>query len=428
MANLGAVCAFWYSFSGGMMSVAWSTGSPAIALGRLTGLLLQFALIVQLILIGRITFIERAFGFDGLNRMHRVLGYSMVALLLAHPLLLSVGYGLVTERALPTAFVGLVTGFEEVFQALLGTLLLLGVVALSIPWVRRRLHYESWHAVHLATYIAIWLSFSHQTESGGDFVNRSLFFYWYILNGGAIGLYFLYRFLRPIALWWRHRFVVDHVVRESPDAWSVYITGKDLERFVFRGGQFATIHILARGLWSGHPFSFSQEYTGTMLRFTVKELGDATRSIGALVPGTSVLIDGPLGVFTSDRAHSSSVALIAGGIGITPIRAMVGEVGMRSADVVVLYAARSQEHTALISEVRARVPRTHVFLSEHEGVLPAGAELGRIDAASIRRLIPDIASRDVFLCGPIPMMDATTAALRELGVPAARIYSERFGY
>jgi ferredoxin-NADP reductase len=322
----------------------------------------------------------------------------------------------------------LVFGFEHVLSALVGVVLLLAVIALSLPWVRRRLRYESWHAMHLATYLALWLSFGHQLESGGDFANRSFYAYWYALNGVVVGIFFVYRFLRPFALWYRHRFTVDRVVRESPDTWSVYIGGHGMESFRFEPGQFANLHLLSRGLWAGHPFSFSHEYDGKHIRFTVKAMGDATQLIEHLTPGTHVLIDGPLGVFVPRRAATDKYLLIAGGVGITPLRAIAGALASQGADVVALYAVRTRAHTALLEEMTVLVPSLHVFFSQDDADVPAGAVRGRIDEAAIRRFVPDAAKRDAFICGPAPMMDEVTGTLRRVGVPARQIHSERFAF
>jgi predicted ferric reductase len=266
-----------------MLSLPWSVGSPAVAWGRVAGLLLQFTLLIQLVIIGRITWIEQSFGHDGLNRAHRFIGYALVALLIAHPLFLSIGYGLMQSKGLAPAFVGLATQWDDVLNAVIATLLFVGVVALSVPWVRRRLKYEYWHLAHLLTYAAIALSFGHQM-SGGDFRSGALSVYWYLINFGIFGLYFLYRFLRPLVVYAQHRFVVERVERVSPDAWSIVVTGRGMASFRFRAGQFATLQFATRGLWTPHPFSFSREYDGRTMRFTVKELGDATRHIEALRP------------------------------------------------------------------------------------------------------------------------------------------------
>jgi ferredoxin-NADP reductase len=229
-------------------------------------------------------------------------------------------------------------------------------------------------------------------------------------------------------LWYRHRFTVERIVQETPDAWSVYITGRRMDAFRFEPGQFANLHLLSRGLWAGHPFSFSQEYDGRTLRFTIKELGDDTGLIRHLKPGVKVIVDGPLGVFTPDRAKTGKYLLIAGGIGVTPIRAIAGALASAGADEVVLYAARTRAHTALLGEMADRVRKMFVLLSQDAGPLPPGFLQGTIDARAIRSLVPDAAQRDVYICGPAAMMRAVTSALREVGVPARQIHSERFAY
>jgi ferredoxin-NADP reductase len=46
----------------------------------------------------------------------------------------------------------------------------------------------------------------------------------------------------------------------------------------------------------------------------------------------------------------------------------------------------------------------------------------------LRRLVPDLSTRDVFVCGPPAMADATRRALRSAGVPRRRIHTERFAF
>jgi len=80
-----------------------------------------------------------------------------------------------------------------------------------------------------------------------------------------------------------------------------------------------------------HPFSMSRRPDGTRLRLTIKAVGDFTRRIPGLKPGVRVLIDGPHGIFTARRSSSQKILMIAGGIGITPIRSLAKSWFLRDA-------------------------------------------------------------------------------------------------
>ena len=72
---------------------------------------------------------------------------------------------------------------------------------------------------------------------------------------------------------------------------------------------------------------------------------------------------------------------------------------------------------------RARGAKVHYLVGRRDG--PAGDQL---DAASLERLVPDVRERDVYLCGPVPMMQRVERSLRRLGLPPRQIHAERFAY
>jgi len=143
----------------------------------------------------------------------------------------------------------------------------------------------------------------------------------------------------------------------------------------------------------------------------MKNCGDFTARIGEIKPGTSVIIDGPLGVFVKRRARTNKFLYIAGGIGITPIRALI-----KKEDAVLLYSARTADDLVFKKDFDALIARRHYFTSE------------RITKEKIAELVPDVRDRDAYLCGPPPMMDAMIAILRSLGVPSSQIHFEKFSY
>jgi ferredoxin-NADP reductase len=182
---------------------------------------------------------------------------------------------------------------------------------------------------------------------------------------------------------------------------------------------------LKRGFLVPHPFSFSAAPNNRFLKISVKASGDYTAMFGALPIGTPVMIDGPLGVFTEKMCVTGKYLFIAGGIGITPIRTLAETLAAKNADHALLYAARTADELAFEKDLRMLVPRSIFVLSQ--GKEP-GYRNGRIDKALIMELTPDIAQRDVYLCGPAGMMLAVRNALKEIGVPAAQIHFEDFSY
>jgi ferredoxin-NADP reductase len=225
----------------------------------------------------------------------------------------------------------------------------------------------------------------------------------------------------------RHRFRVDGVSVETSDVVSIHVGGRRLERLNARPGQYFRVRLLKRNeWWRSHPFSLSAVPDGDYLRFSVKALGDFSERVQALRPGVRVILEGPYGALTSDRRTGDSVALIGGGIGVSPIRALFEELAGRI-DVTLVYRASRSVDLVFADELADLERRTGArirWLVGRRGTPAMPSD--PLEAASLRRLIPDIASRDVFICGPIAMMDALERTLRELGVPSWRVHTERF--
>ena len=419
-ANLAVIVALWWQGSSGMLWQNNSSGERLIALGRLVGLIAELALLTQLVLIGRMRFIEKLFGFDRLNRVHRWIGYCFLFFILLHPLFLTLGYSQSTGQPLVQQFLTFINTFEDTSKALIGLIIIVGVATLSYPLIRNRLRYETWHGLHLLMYVAIGLVFGHQINTA-DVSQGNALYYWLALNFLVFGLLITYRFLRPFYLAWHHKFRIEKIMAETKDVWSVYISGVDMTRFHFNGGQYANIMFLARGLWYPHPFSFSQAYNGTHVRFTMRASGDFTKRIGELKIGTRVILDGPLGVFTAERAVQQKLLLIAGGIGITPLRAMAEAKYNR--DIVLLYGNRTTQNVPFRTELELLNIKTYFVFSDDTA---PNSERGRIDGVRIQRLVPDWREREVFICGPGLMMQNISNELKQLGMSKKQIHFENF--
>ena len=423
LANAVAVVAVWAA-SGGFDDIH-DAGSALTAAGRVTGLLGAYLVLVELLLLARLPVLDRLVGFDRLTGWHRVNGKVAISLLVAHAILITAGYTLGDRISLWAEVKRLIHGYPGVITAVAGLAILIAVTVTSLAYARRRLRYETWYFVHLYAYLGIALAFSHQLATGTDFIAQPWArAYWYALYGVTLGALVVFRIGLPLARSAAHRLRVERVVEEAPGVVSVEIGGRRLERLKAQAGQFFTWRFLTRDRWwEAHPFSLSAAPDGRRLRITVKGIGDYTAALRAIPPGTRVIAEGPFGTFTAAARRRPRVALIAGGVGITPIRALLEEMPGGPEDITVVYRALTAEDLILREELDElagrRGVRVHYLVGGHEGE-------DLLSPEHLTRLMPDIAARDVYVCGPPAMVDATRASLGRTGV--RHIVTERFAY
>src|SRR5690606_215371 len=210
----------------------------------------------------------------------------------------------------------------------------------------------TWHALHLLTYGVVVLGLIHQLLEGTTFAATNWHLaYWSFLWATVIASLVVGRVVMPL---WRnayHRFRVAAVVPESDDVVSVYVTGRPLAQLPARPGQFMIWRFPGHNRWwQANPFSLSAAPDGRYLRLTAKAVGTTSAGLRHLPVGNRVFAEGPYGAFTSLHRTRPGALLIAGGVGITPVRALLEE--DPDGDVVVLYRVRSEADAVLADEIR----------------------------------------------------------------------------
>ncbi len=302
-------------------------GSPAEAvdsLGIISGLAGTDLVLVMFILAARVPVIDQTVGQDRAMALHRSLGKPAFYLILGHVLLLLVGYAMTDGASLIDEAVTM-WSLPDMPLAVIGLGLLTTVVVTSLVAVRRRLRYEVWHVTHVLAYAAAIAALPHQFSLGGLFTEGAWeSWYWIALTALAFGSVIVWRIAVPIVRSMRHALTVVAVEPLADGAASIRLRGRELDRLGASGGQFFVWRFLSREQWwQAHPYSLSAAPGGDELRITVRALGHGSAGLFTVRPGTRVAIEGPYGIFSEASRSRQRIALVAAGIGVTPIRSLL---------------------------------------------------------------------------------------------------------
>jgi ferredoxin-NADP reductase len=234
----------------------------------------------------------------------------------------------------------------------------------------------------------------------------------------------VFRVLGPLVRSLRHQLRVVAVIEEAPGVVSVICSGRQISWLAVSGGQFFQWRFMTRELWwHSHPYSLSALPRAPYVRVTAKGIGDQSRALAHLKPGTRVFIEGPYGSFTHHARRSDRVALIGAGVGITPLRALLEDLPHSVNVVVVVRASRPEDivHRQEIADlVRQHKGQFHEVIGSRQQV--------RLGSSTLKKLIPDIARRDVYVCGPEGFNQLVVTAAARLGVPSGSVHEEKFSF
>ncbi len=408
--------------SGGTLA---APGGLLIAGGRLAGFTGAYLMLIMLVLVARLPWLERAAGQDRLVQWHRWIGPWALILIGVHIVLVTLGYAQLAKTGALHQLWQFLSSYPDMLAAgVAAGLLAMGGIT-SIRMARRHLKYETWWIVHLYLYLALALAFAHQIVTGVSFIGHPLTrAAWIGVWAATAGMVIVFRVLQPVYRSLRHQLRVVAVIEEAPGVVSVICSGRQISWLAVSGGQYFQWRFLTRELWwHAHPYSLSALPRAPYVRVTVKGLGDQSRALAHLKPGTRVFIEGPYGAFTRHARTSDRVALIGAGVGITPLRALLEDLP-ESVNVVVLIRATSADDIVHRDEIAELVHRRGGEFHEVVGT----RHQVRLGTSTLRRLVPDIATRDVYVCGPEGFTELVVSASSHLGVPPGSIHEEKFSF
>lgn len=401
---------FWWDF-------ALALGYAALAMMGL-----QFALTARF---------KRAtapFGIDLIYYFHRYLASIATALLVVHALILLLRYPAAVGRIdFSAAPLHMSAGWVGLFA-------FLALVASSLWRKVLRLEYDRWRRVHVVlAVLGLVAAFVHVLGSASYLQVDWKFALWAALGLFWLGLVVFVRVLRPIALLKRPWKVVD-VRPERGRSWTVAVAPEDGQGFDYRAGQFVWLSLRATPFgMREHPFSIASSPSRPgRLEFTIKELGDFTRTIGSIQSGERAYVDGPYGNFgVHGHEDAPGLVFIAGGVGIAPVMSLLRWLADQGEQrpLWVFYGNRDLDRIVFREELEALQSRLSLKLVHVLGDPPEGwtGERGFITAEVLNRHLPGLRDRlHYFVCGPEPMIRLSERSLDSLGVPLARLHSEIF--
>jgi predicted ferric reductase len=402
----------------------WQLFSVALGFAGLAMMALQFALTA------RFKTLKAPYGSDIVYHFHRQISLVAFVLVMAHPIILVI----VSPRA--HALLNLITAPWHARAAVISVLLLIVLIAFSLWRKRLQLEYTFWRISHgILGIVVVVLAMIHVILVGFYINTPPKAVLWTAYGVFWIALLLYVRLLKPFLLL-RKPYQIERIIQEHGDAWTLRLQSAGHTGMRFQPGQFAWL-TFGQSPFSEteHPFSFSSSAEQTSpITFTIKELGDFTRTVKTLPVGQRIYVDGPFGSMSIDRyPHASSFVFIAGGIGIAPMRSMLWTLAERgdTRPLLLLYAVNTWEDATFREEIeqltkRLKLKVVYVLLNPPENWQ---GERGYITQEILARYLPEGRERntsEVFICGPQPLMDAVEQALMQLGVFIGNVHAEQF--
>lgn len=382
---------------------------------------------VQFFLTARFRRATAPYGIDLIYFFHRYLAVIALFLVLAHALIAVVDNPVFVRAFDPFR------APRHLFSGVLSAAALIVLVASSLWRKQIRFGYDAWRVTHVVLAIAAaGLAVAHVHGVGYYVAAPWAFRLWVLIVSTWVAVVLHVRLVKP---WWLRRrpYRVASVTAEPGSAWTVAVEPVGHGGFTFEPGQFAWVTLRHSPFaMMEHPFSMSSApHASGRLEFTIKELGDFTRTIGKLAPGETAYVDGPYGAFSIDRYRARGCVFIGGGIGMAPLmsmlRALAGRADRRPHLLFVANRRweRSTFREALMSLAdRLDLRIVHVVEEPPEGWT---GETGYVTREMLDRHLPaHRADLQYFVCGPQPMIDAVERALYQLGIPLERSHSELF--
>lgn len=395
----------------------------SVALGFLAMALLG----LQTIPTSRLKFFTTVFPMDTLYKIHHKLSIFTLLITVVHPILLFI------NNPKTLHLLNIITAPWRAKAAVTSIIALLFLVATSVWRQGMKIKYDIWRWIHDAlSFIAIGLAIFHMFKVNYYMSLTYQKVIWLTLTGFWLLIILYIRVVRPIKML-KRPYKVKKLVEERGECWSLYLEPDGHEGFDFEAGQFAWITTESPFIFRENPFSFTTnaDQKEGVLGFTIKELGDFTKTIKDLHMGQTIYVDGPFGNFSLEDHRNKKMVFIAGGIGSAPVISMLRTLAARNSqkEMVFFYGNPTWESVIFRKELEEieenlSLKTVHVLEKSHDGWT---GESGFISTDVMRNhLHEDYKDSIFFVCGPLPMVKALKQCFTDLNIPPNQVFVEQY--
>jgi predicted ferric reductase len=404
--------------------------NPLRQIGTAVAMIGIMLLSFQILLAGRFRWIERSFGLDSLLQYHKKVALVAALLLLAHPLLLVAdgsGMALLTSLDLPW----------YIWAGKVALLLLLLNIVLSSFQTKLKISFERWRSTHdVAAILLILLAFIHSGVTGHDIRRLPVLQILWVIIPILFLILFTYHLVIKPWLLYRRPFQVIEVEKDGNKVYTLKFAPPEGLAYNYLPGQFQFITLYRKNLpIEEHHWTISSSPTQkNYVASTIKEMGDFTATIGLTQPGDVATVDGPYGRFSYLLyPDEQDVVFIAGGIGITPLIAMLRHMKATNSSIPVLLIYASEQEIIFRDELdemerHQYFPLRVIHVLSHPKADWHG-EQGHVDKEKIKKFADqDLSKKSFYLSGPKGLVEGSVKALKEMGVTSKKIHVEYFSF
>jgi len=222
--------------------------------------------------------------------------------------------------------------------------------------------------------------------------------------------------------------VID-IRKESDDVSTIFLDCSDFDILDYKSGQYITVYFPESGTKEGKAYSISSAPSERIFTITVRAVGEFSNKITSLKKGDLLLASKPYGYFYTET-EDTPIILIAGGIGITPLRSIVFDNFKKNREIVLLYSAKNFNDIVFKNQFDELANKNQnfkvkYFLTSEKSDLSCIVN-ARIQSKDIFDCLKNSTESEFFVCGSISFTRDIWKVIKDLGISDNNIYTEAF--